>query len=72
MDDVRESFSTFKKGIKHQRTGSKRKANKPETSGPVEGSDTLGLVPLLETGVVTEGGHGREGGRTSANNEGVE
>lgn len=72
MGDVRESFSRFKKGIKHQLTGSKRKTNKPVTSGPVGGSGTSGLVPQSGVGVVAGSGHGREGDGTNANNERVE
>ena len=40
MDDIRDSFSRFKKGIKHRLTGRKRKGDQPgtgenETSGSV-------------------------------------
>ena len=46
MDDVQDSFSRFKKGIKHQLAGRKRKGDQPGT----EGNETSGLVPRPEAG----------------------
>ena len=71
MDDIRESFSRFKKSVKHRVTGKKRKGDQPGTGGPVEGSDTSGPGPQPEAGVVT-GGHEQEGGEANTNSEGVE
>ena len=50
MDNVRDSLSTFKKGIKHQLTGRKRKGDQPGTGGRVEGNETSGSVPRPEAG----------------------
>ena len=41
MDDARDSFSRFKKSIKHRLTGKKRKGDQPVT----DGSETSGSVP---------------------------
>ena len=41
MDDVRDSFSRFKKDINHRLTGKKRKGDQPVA----EGSETSGSVP---------------------------
>ena len=45
MDDMRDSFSRFKKGVKHRLMG-KRKGDQPGT----EGSETSGSVPRPEAG----------------------
>ena len=45
MDDLRDSFSRLKKGIKHRATGSKRKADKTGTDGGGEGIGPLGPLP---------------------------
>ena len=45
MDDIRDSFSRFKKGIKHRLTA-KPKGDQPGT----EGSETSGSVPRPEAG----------------------
>ena len=68
MDDIRDSFSRFKKGVKHQLTGRKRKEDQPET----EGNETSGSVIPPEASVVTGDGHEREGGWANANDERVE
>ena len=72
MDDARDSFSRFKKGIKYRLMGKKRKGDQPGTGGPVEGSNTTGSVPQPEAGVVTGGGHEQEGDAANVNSEGVE
>ena len=72
MDDIRESFSEFKKGIKHRLTGRKRKGDQTGTGGRAEGSETSGSVPQPEAGVITGGGHEQEGDGASANIERVE
>ena len=51
MDDVRDSFSRFKKDIKHQLTGKKRKGDRPGTGGRAEGSETSGSLSRPEAGV---------------------
>ena len=50
MDDVRDSFSRFKKGIKHQLTGRKRKGDQPG----IEGNETSGSVPRPEAGATAD------------------
>ena len=50
MDDVRDSFSRFKKGIKHQLTGRKRKGDQPG----IEGNETSGSVPRPEVGATAD------------------
>ena len=70
MDDIRGSFSTFKKGIKHRLTGRKRKGGQPGTG--VSADETSGSVPRPEAGIVTGGGHEQEGYGANANEERVE
>ena len=72
MDDIRDSFSRFKKGVKRRLTGKKRKGDQPGTGGPVEGSDTSDSVPQPQAGIVTGGGHEQEGDVANANSERVE
>ena len=72
MDDIRDSLSRFKKGIKRRVTGRKRKGGQPGAGGRAEGSDTSGSVPQPEAGVGTGDGHEQEGDGASANDERVE
>ena len=58
MDDIRESFSRLKKGVKHRLTGRKRKADKTGDGGLGGRVDPLGSIPRPEPHVVT--GSGRE------------
>ena len=71
MDDIRDSFSRFKKGIKRRVTGRKRKGGQPGVGGNAEGSDTSGSVPQPEAGVGTGDGH-EQGDGANANDERVE
>ena len=66
MDDIQESFSRMKKGIKHRLTGRKRKAEKTETDGRGETADQSGSLPRPEPHVVTGSGRGREGNGSNA------
>ena len=72
MDDARDSFSRFKKGIKHRLTGKKPKGDQPGAGGRAEGIETSGSVSRPEAGVVTGGGHEQEGDGATVNNETVE
>ena len=72
MDDIRESFSGFKKGIKHRLMGRKRRRGQPGAGGQTEGRDTSGSVSQPEAAVVAGVGHEQEGDRVNANDERVE
>ena len=50
MDDIRDSFSRFKKGIKRQITGRKHKGDQPGT----EGDETSGSVPRPGAGAAAD------------------
>ena len=72
MDDIRDSFSEFKKGIKHRLTGRKHKEGQPGAGGRAEGGETSVSIPRPEAGVITGGGHEQEGDGANVNNETVE
>ena len=61
MDDIRNSLSKFKKGIKHRLGGSKRKGDKPEVGGREESVGSPSSFPQPESRVSTGGGPGGEG-----------
>ena len=69
MDDIRDSFSRFKKGVKHRLTERRRKRDQPGTGGRVQGTETSGSVPRPEAAVVTGGGHEQEGDGANVNDE---
>lgn len=52
MDGVLESFSRFKKDVKHRLTGRKRKGDQPGTGGRAGGSETSGS-PRPRAGAAT-------------------
>jgi len=72
MDDLRESFSRMKKGIKHRLPGSKRKADKPGVGGNEERIGPSGPLPRPGTPVVTGGDREREGDEPNADDESIE
>ena len=65
MDDLRDSFSRFKKDIKHQLGRSKCKGGESGAGGCEEGVGSSSLFPNPESHVLTgsgyEGGGGGEG-----------
>ena len=72
MDDLRDSFSSLKKGIKRRIKGSKRKADNPETGGSGERIGPSGPPPRPGPAVVAGGGSEREGNEPNADDERVE
>ena len=72
MDDLRESFSRMKKGIKHRLTGSKRKADKPGAGRSEERIGPSGPLPRPGTPVVAGGDREPEGDEPNADDESVE
>ena len=72
MDDLRESFSRMKKGIKHRLPGSKRKADKPGAGGIEERIGPPGPLPRPGTPVATGSDREREGDEPNVDDEGVE
>ena len=66
MDNLRDSFSRFKKGIKHRLGRSKRKGDKPGTGGPEESVGSSSSFPQPEPRISTGGGREQEGDRLSA------
>ena len=71
MDDLRDSISKLKKGVKHRLGRSKRKANEPGASGRGEGVGSSSSLPPLESRVTTGGRRGREGSEPNVENESV-
>ena len=71
MDDLRNSFSRFKKGIKRRLGGSKRKADKPGPGGREESVGSSTSFPQPESRVSTAGGREQEGGGSNIENENV-
>ena len=70
MDDLRDSFSRLKKGVKRRLKGSKRKTDKPSAGGREERVDASGSSPQPEDSAVTggsreQGGHGSGTGNES-------
>jgi len=72
MDDLRNSFSSLKKGIKRRLKESKRKADNPGDGGSGETIGPSGLPPRPGPSVVTDGGREQEGNEPKAGDEGVE
>ena len=72
MDDLRDSFSRFKKDIKHRLGRSKRKADEPGPGGREESVGSSGSFPQPESRVSTGGGRKQDGGGPNAENENVE
>ena len=71
MDDVRNSFSRFKKGIKHRLERSKVKGDKPAAGGREEGVSSSGSLPQSEPRVSTGGGREQVGDGPNVENENV-
>ena len=74
MDDLQDSFSRFKKGIKHRLGRSKRKGDKLGAGGREESVGSPSSFPQPEPRVSTGGGRGGGGGGgegSSAGNENV-
>ena len=71
MDDLRDSFSRFKKGIKHQFERSKRKTDKPGPGGREESVGSPTSFPQPESRVSTGGSGEQEGGRPKIENQNV-
>ena len=71
MDDLRNSLSRFKKGIKRRLGGSKRKADKQGPGGREESVGSSTSFPQPEPHVSTGGGREQEGGGPNTENENV-
>ena len=71
MDDLRSSFSRFKKDVKHRFGRSKRNADKPGPSGREENAGSSTSFPQPESRVSTGGGREQEGSGPNAENEDV-
>ena len=72
MDDLRDSFSRLKKGIKNKLTRSKRNVDRPGAGGHGERVGASGSLPRPEASVVTGGGREQERGGSNTDNESVE
>ena len=71
MDDLRASFSRFKKDVRHRLGRSKRKADKPGPGGREESVGSSSSFPQPESRVSTGGGREQEGGEPNTENENV-
>ena len=71
MDDLQNSFSEFKKGIKHRLGRGKRKGDEPEASGREESIDSSSSFPRPEHRISTGGGREQAGNGPNAGNETV-
>ena len=71
MDDLRNSFSRFKKDIKHRLGRSKVKGDKPAAGGREEGVGSSSSLPQPEPGVSTGGGREQAGDGPNVENEDV-
>ena len=71
MDDLRGSFSKFKKGIKRRLGRSKHKANEPGVGRCGEGVNSSSSLPRPEPLVTTGDGREPEGDESNAENENV-
>ena len=69
MDDIRESLSKLKKGIKHRLSWSKPKAGKTQTDGHGERIDSSSSLPQPPSHVVAGGDREREGGESNVDDE---
>ena len=72
MDDLRDSFSSLKKGIKNRLTGNKRKTDKPRADGIGESSGPSGPLPRPGPPAVTSDDREREGNEPNPDDESVE
>ena len=72
MDDLRDSFTRLKKGVKRRLKGSKRKTDKPGAGEREERADASGSLPQPEAGVVTGGSREQGGPGSGTGNENVE
>ena len=71
MDDLRDSFSRFKKDIKHRFGRSKRKGDKPGAGGHEERAGSSSSFAQPEPRASTGGGSEREGVEPNSGNENV-
>ena len=71
MDDVRQSFSRLKKGVKHRLTGRKRKADAAQAGGLGERVDPSGSLSQPEPHVVTGSDREQEGDGSGVGNRSV-
>ena len=72
MDDIRESFSKLKKGIKHRLSWSKPKAGETQTDGHGERVDSSSSLLRPPSHVMTGGDRERlEGDESNADDESV-
>ena len=71
MDDIRDSFSRLKKGVKHRLTGSKRKADKTRAGGHGEGVDSSGSLSRPGPHAVTSGELGQGGNESNVGGRSV-
>ena len=72
MDDLRDSFSRLKKGVKRRLKGSKRKTDKPAAGKREERVDASGSFPQPEDSAVTGGSCEQGGPGSGVGNESVE
>ena len=72
MDDLRDSFSRFKKDIKHRLGRSKREGDKSKAGGREESVGSSSSFPQPEPCASTAGGGEGEGEGSNAGNENVE
>ena len=72
MDDMRESFSKLKKGIKRRITGKKREADKAQAGGRGERAEVSGSLPQPVPHVVTNSDREQGENESSAVDEDAE
>ena len=71
MDDMRESFSKLKKGIKHRIAGKNRKADNAQAGGRGERADVSGSLPRPMPHAVTSSDHEQGEDESGADGESV-
>ena len=71
MDDIRDSFSRLKKGVKHRLTESKRKADKTRAGGHGERVDSSGSLSQPGPDAVTSGEREHGGNKSDAGGRSV-
>ena len=71
MDDMRESFSKLKKGIKHRIIGSKRKEDKGQAGGRGERADVSSSLLRPKPHVVASSDRELGGDESGTNDEGI-
>ena len=72
MDDMRETFSKLKKGIKHRITGKKQKVDKAQAGGRRERSEVSGSPPQPIPHIVTNSDCEQGENESGVDGEGVE